>query len=87
MSDTPFIRIASVEARRDYTLHLTFESGERRIYNFKPDLERAIFSPLKNTALFLQAKNDVHGVVWTDSMDIAAEHVYHNGLPVTRTLD
>jgi hypothetical protein len=85
MPDAPFIRLSSVEARQDYTLHLTFESGERRIYDCKPDLERKIFAPLKNIALFLQAKNDVYGIVWSDSIDIAAEHVYDNSLPVTQT--
>ena len=85
MPDTPFVRLASVEVRPDYTLHLTFESGEKRIYDFKPDLERKIFSPLKNITLFLQAKNDIYGVVWTDTLDIAAEHLYHNSIPAIRT--
>lgn len=87
MSDKSFIRITSVEAIQDHTLHLTFESGEKRIYDFKPELERKIFSPLKNITLFLQAKNDVYGVVWTDDIDIAAEHIYYNSIPELRTPD
>ncbi|MDR2503670.1 MAG: DUF2442 domain-containing protein [Deltaproteobacteria bacterium] len=81
MPDTPFIKITLLEVNPDHTLHLTFESGEKRIYDFKPDLERKIFSPLKNITLFLQAKNDVYGVVWTDDLDIAAEHLYRNSIP------
>ena len=77
-----FVKLKSVEAHPDHTLHLTFASGEKRVYDFKPDLAHKIFSPLKNIGLFLQAKNDVYGVVWTDSIDIAAEHLYCNGIPV-----
>jgi hypothetical protein len=77
-----FVKLKSVEAYPDHTLHLTFASGEKRVYDLKPDLVCKIFSPLKNVGLFLQAKNDVYGVVWTDSIDIAAEHLYYNGIPV-----
>jgi len=61
---------------------LTFETGEKRLYDFKPDLDLPIFEPLKNIGLFLQAKKHTYAVVWNDDMDIASEALYYNGVPV-----
>jgi hypothetical protein len=76
------IKIQSVVPRDDYTLLLTFENGEKRIFDFKNELQDAIFTPLKNISLFMQARNRHVGVVWNDDIDIASEHLYYNGVPV-----
>ncbi|MDR1856287.1 MAG: DUF2442 domain-containing protein [Desulfovibrio sp.] len=78
-----FIKIDDVIARSDHTLLLTFENGEKRIYDFKPKLARKVFASLKNPAKFMQARNDFYGVVWDDETDIASEECYYNGTPVT----
>jgi hypothetical protein len=75
-----FFRITPLEPRSDHTLLLTFETGEQRIYDFKPELKHKIFAPLKD--IYMQAKNDIYGVVWTDDVDIASEALYYDGMPV-----
>ncbi len=74
--------VTEVKAKDDYTLLITFIGGEKRIYNARPLLEKAIYSPLKNLAFFLSAKVDCGTVIWNDDVDIAPEHLYECSLPV-----
>jgi hypothetical protein len=77
-----FIDLLAVEPREDYTLLLTFETGEKKVFDFKPKLQREVFKPLQDITLFMQAHNGYDGVVWNDDIDIASEHLYYNGTPV-----
>lgn len=74
--------VTAVKAKEDYTLLITFTGGEQRIYNARPLLEKAIYSPLKNLAFFLGAKADCGTVIWNDDVDIAPEHLYECSLPI-----
>lgn len=78
---TPWV-VKAVEARRDYTLLLTFASGEKRLYNALPLLDKAIYGPLKNIGLFMNAKVEGASVAWNDELDIAPEHLYECSVPV-----
>jgi len=82
MSQFGFVELAHVEPRIDHTLLLTFASGEKRLYDFKPDLDLPVFAPLKNVGLFMQAKKHSYAVVWNDELDMASEALYYNGTPV-----
>jgi hypothetical protein len=78
----PEWRVTAVQAQSDYTLLLTFVSGEKRLYNALPLLEKSIYSPLKNLALFMNAKVDGDSVAWNNELDIAPEHLYECSKPV-----
>jgi hypothetical protein len=82
MSRFGFVKLSHVEARGDHTLLLTFENGEKRLYDFKPELDHPVFEPLKNIGLFMRAKKHAYAVVWNDELDIASEALYYNGAPV-----
>ena len=79
---TPVWRVVDVRPNEDYILHLTFASGEKRIYDFKPLLEKAIYAPLKNISFFMTAKADGCSVVWNDDIDIAPEYLYERSKPI-----
>ena len=68
--------VNDVTANEDYTLIITFASGEKKMYNAYPLLEKSIYSPLKNIAFFMKAKAECGTVVWNDDVDIAPEHLY-----------
>lgn len=74
--------VDAVKAQEDYTLLITFTGGEKRIYNARPLLDKAIYSPLKNIAFFMGAKASCGTVVWNDDVDIAPEHLYECSYPV-----
>lgn len=79
---TPAWVVQAVQPQADYTLLLTFSSGERKLYNARPLLEKAIYVQLKNLPFFLTAKADYGTVVWSDEIDIAPEHLYECSTPL-----
>lgn len=74
--------VKEVKASKDYTLLITFESGEKKIYDARPLLKKPIYSELNNTAFFMSAKAEYGTVVWSEDVDIAPEHLYECGVPV-----
>ena len=79
---TPNWFIDDVKANDDYTLLLTFVTGEKKLFDFKPLLDDYYFIPLKNIDLFKKAYICGRSVVWSDEIDIAPEYLYENGIPV-----
>jgi hypothetical protein len=82
LSPNRFVRLTSVQPHPDYSLLLTFETGEQKCVDFRAELAEPIFAPLKNPALFMQAKAKKYGVIWNDEMDISAEALYEMGSTV-----
>lgn len=78
----PKWEVKEVKPRRDYTLLITFAGGEKRLYDARPLLCKAIYSKLKSPTFFLKAKADCGTVVWDDETDIAPEHLYECSVPV-----
>lgn len=81
MINNPVWVVSEVQAKEDYTLVITFISGEKRIYNARPLLEKPIYAPLKNLGFFLGAKAFCGTVIWNDDVDIAPEHLYEHSIP------
>ena len=78
----PEWNVVNVTARDDCTLLLTFQSGERRVYDARPLLLRPIYSRLGSLPFFLSARAECGTVVWSDDCDIAPEHLYECSVPV-----
>ena len=79
----PTWHVSAVEPREDYSMLLTFENGERRIYDARPLLSKPVCAELKNPGFFMGAKALYGTVVWNDDIDIAPEHLYERSLPIT----
>ena len=80
--NVPVCVVREVIPQADYTLLLTFASGEKKVYDARPLLEQEIFSPLKNLSFFLRAYCDGCSVAWSDEVDIAPESLYQDSAPV-----
>ncbi|MBQ9528354.1 MAG: DUF2442 domain-containing protein [Fretibacterium sp.] len=78
---TPVWSVKSVCPTEDYTLLLTFASGERRVYDARPLLEERLYIKLRNPGFFKKAHAEYGTVVWTDDIDIAPEHLYECSVP------
>ena len=79
---TPAWVVRKVYPREDYTLLLTFASGEERVYNAGPLLKEELYSQLRSLPFFLGARAECGTVVWSDDVDIAPEHLYENSVQV-----
>ncbi len=78
----PIWVVKSVIPQKDYTLLLTFENNERRLYNALPLLEKDLYAPLKNIVFFMKATAAYGTVIWNDEIDIAPEALYENSTPI-----
>ena len=80
---TPVVKVSGVRPLDDYRLWIRFNTGEAKIFDFKPLLTAPGFTPLKDESIFKQVHID-HGVtVWQDGdIDIAPEKLYEEGVMV-----
>jgi hypothetical protein len=53
----PYIK--SVKPQEDYCLLLTFDNGEKRVFDLKPYLEKPVFRQLKKHSLIPNSKSGV----------------------------
>lgn len=84
VGDMPW-RVAAAEPRRDHTIVVTFITGEKKIYDARPLLDRVPFAPLKNIGFFMMAHVAGGTVVWNDDVDLAPEHLYEMSVPILQT--
>lgn len=78
MIKNPVWVVKEVKPQDDFTMIITFASGEKPVYDAHELLKKNIYNKLNNIAFFLQAKVDCGTVVWNDDIDIAPEHIYEN---------
>ena len=77
------IRVSGVRPMADHKLWVRFNTGEAKIYDFKPKLAAPAFAPLADEALFREVYIDYGVTVWADGdIDIAPEELYENGVLV-----
>ncbi len=74
-------KIETAKAIDDHTLLIIFDNQQKKKYDMTHLLNREMFTPLKNIALFksVRVEQGGFGVVWTDSIDISEFELWKNG--------
>lgn len=74
-----FEAAVSVRVIRPYVIEVTFEDGFQRQIDMEPHLWGEVFKPLRDPALFAQAKVDptFGSVYWPTGADLAPEFLYY----------
>jgi hypothetical protein len=80
----PLPEVTAVRAQPDHTLLLEFDTGEQRVFDFRPCLTRKPFLPLADPTLFAEARVENGTVGWPGDIDIAPETLYARSVPVQR---
>jgi len=75
--------VTRVVPREDFTLELWFNTGQHRLFDTRPYLNRGIFIRLQDVALFKQAFVAMGTVCWPGNLDIAPETLYDRSVPVS----
>jgi hypothetical protein len=70
----PYVK--SVKPQEDYCLLLTFENGEKRVFDLKPYFGKPVFHRLKNVALFNTARVVSGSVEWQGEVDLSYDTLY-----------
>ena len=77
----PIIKVCGVRPLPDFCLWLRFNTGEVKIFDFKPLLSEPCSAPLADEEIFKNVYIDYGVTVWNDgNIDIAPETLYKNGV-------
>lgn len=76
--------VIRVVPRDDYSLELWFNTGDHRLFDARPYLNRGAFTRLQNIALFKQAFVALDTVCWPGDLDIAPETLYDRSVLIER---
>lgn len=68
--------VTSVKANPDFTLELTFENGQERIFDMKPYLSIGVFRQLKDYAKFKRVKPFYGSIAWATEQDLSYDTLY-----------
>ena len=70
--------VANVRVVRPYVLEVTFEDGAQGDVDLEPELWGEVFEPLRDPALFAQARLDheLGTVVWPNGADLSPDYLY-----------
>lgn len=79
--------VINVRAREDFHLEVKFDTGETRVFDARPYLEKGVFRRLKDPAQFRQAYVAFDTVCWPGNLDIAPETLYDRSVPLTEPAD
>ena len=74
--------VTQVAPRDDFHLELTFDTGERKVFDVKPYLDKGVFRRLQDIQLFKQAYVEGGTVCWPQDLDIAPETLYDRSIPL-----
>jgi len=74
--------ITRVVPRNDFYLEVWFNTGEYRLFDARPYLNRGAFQRLQDIALFKQAFVSLDTVCWPGDLDIAPETLYDRSVPL-----
>jgi hypothetical protein len=70
------IDVVSVKPRKNFSLELEFENGERRLFDMRPFLTQKPWVRISNLQLFNLVKVEHGTIVWPGEIDIAPETLY-----------
>ncbi len=68
--------VIRVVAHEDFSLELWFDTGDHRMFDARPYLNRGVFVRLQDVSLFKQAFVALDTVCWPGDLDIAPETLY-----------
>ena len=71
-----YLAVIEVEPLEDYQLLLTFENGEKRVFDMKPYLDKGIFQELKDKKIFRTVRVSFDSIEWINHADIDPEILY-----------
>lgn len=81
-----YLAVKQVVPKEDYKLLLTFENGEKRLFDMKPYLDIGLSKQLKDIKLFNTVKISFDTVEWANHADIDPEVLYEQSEPADSKL-
>lgn len=77
------VKVSGIKPLSNYRLWLRFDTGEMKVFDFNPLLDRPGFVPLRDKKLFDSVYIDYGIPVWQDGdIDIAPDFLYNHSIAV-----
>ena len=73
-------RVLEVIANKDFTLLLTFDNGEKKVFDVKPYLHYQAFKKLNDWNTFCKVKTDHGTVMWPNEEDFCPDTLYESSV-------
>ena len=74
-------KVVRVTPLSGYCLRVEFDSGEVRLFDVNPYLDKGIFTQLKDEEYFRQAQVAFDAVQWPNGQDFSRDTLYLEGDP------
>lgn len=74
--------VTDVQPLPDFRLLLTFDNGERRLFNAEPYLDKGMFRELRDASVFNSVRVSFDTVEWANGADLCPEMLYIESEPV-----
>ena len=70
-------KVVAIRVLPDFVIEAVFDDGIKGVVNLKDRLDGPMFEPLRDPALFAQARIDEFGVIcWPNGADLAPDALY-----------
>jgi len=76
------IKITQVTPLDNYRLQLSFNTGETRVFDVAPYLNKGIFTELRDPAYFRSVRLAFGSIAWPNEQDFGPESLYVESRPV-----
>lgn len=76
------MKVTAVRALDDYQLELGFNTGETRLFDVRPYLDKGIFTELRGPAYFRSVRLAFGTVAWPNEQDFGPESLSVESRPV-----
>lgn len=79
----PPLKVCGIRPQEGHKLWVRFTTGEAKVFDFSPLLDKPAFRDLRDEQLFYQVYIDFGVPVWKDGdIDISPEYLYENGTSI-----
>lgn len=75
-------KVIKVKPLENYHLELWFATGEHRLFDMNPYLDKGVFTQLKDETLFNQVFIAWDTVCWPNELDISPDTLYVKSIPI-----
>ena len=75
-------RVTDVKTTDNYELIITFNNGEKRVFDANQLLDMKVFAPLKNPEFFKSVKVEFGTIVWPRDIDYCPDTLYAQSVPL-----
>ena len=74
--------LIAVTPLENFCLILDFDDGEKRVYDFKPNLTHKFYQALADIRLFMRVSVDDGEIEWSTGQDFCPHTLYEKSKPI-----